>query len=112
MLRSAAVAIVALALGVLTAYAQGWLPQQMGSLANSAGSWALVAFALSLMATSGWLAAVFGSASLLALLAGYVLGAEMQGYPLAAGSRRPRIADQTSCTRRVGASQTAAARAT
>ena len=80
-LRSAVVAIVALALGVLTAYAQGWLPQQMGSLANSAGSWALVAFALSLMATSGWLAAVFGSASLLALLAGYVLGAEMQGYP-------------------------------
>jgi hypothetical protein len=72
---------VALALGVLTAYAQGWLPQKMGSLANSAGSWALVAFALSLMATSGWLAAVFGSASLLALLAGYVLGAEMQGYP-------------------------------
>lgn len=53
----------------------------MGSLANSAGSWALVAFALSLMATSGWLAAVFGSASLLALLAGYVLGAEMQGFP-------------------------------
>jgi hypothetical protein len=80
-LRSAAVAIVALALGVLTAYAQGWLPQQMGSLANSTGSWALVAFALSLMATSGWLAAVFGSASLLALLAGYLLGAEMQGYP-------------------------------
>lgn len=80
-LRSAAVAIVAFAVGVLTAYAQGWLPEQMGSLANSAGSWALVAFALSLIATSGWLAAVFGSASLLALLAGYLLGAQMQGFP-------------------------------
>jgi hypothetical protein len=80
-LRSAVVAIAALALGVLTAYAQAWLPQQMSSLANSAGSWALVAFALSLMATSGRLAAVFGAASLLGLLAGYVLGAEVRGYP-------------------------------
>jgi hypothetical protein len=80
-LRSAVVAIVALALGVLTAYAQGWLPQQMSSLANSAGSWTLVTFALSMMAFSGWLAAVFGAASLLGLLAGYVLGAGMRGDP-------------------------------
>lgn len=72
---------MALALGVLTAFAQGWLPPQLGSLANSSGSWALVACGLSLLAISGRLAAVFGSASLLALLAGYVLGAEMQGYP-------------------------------
>ncbi len=75
------VVVLALVLGVLTAYAQGWLPEHVGSLANSVGSWVLVACALSLLATSGRLAAVFGSASLLALLAGYVLGAETRGYP-------------------------------
>lgn len=79
--RSAVVVAVALAFGALTAYAQRWLPQQMGSLANSAGSWALVACALSLLATSDRLAAVFGCISLLGLLAGYVLGAQMLGYP-------------------------------
>jgi Family of unknown function (DUF6518) len=52
----------------------------MGSLANSAGSWALAACALSLLATSDRLAAVFGCASLLGLLVGYVLGAQMLGY--------------------------------
>lgn len=75
------VVIVALALGVLTAYAQEWLPQQMGSLANSAGSWVLVACALSLMATRDRLAAAYGSASLLGLLGGYVLGTAIRSYP-------------------------------
>ena len=81
MLRSALVVVVAFVLGVVTAYAQGWLPEEMGSLANSAGTWTPVAFALSLVATSAWLAALFGSASLLALLAGYVVGAQVQGLP-------------------------------
>ena len=66
-------------MGVLTAYAQGWLPEQLGSLANSAGTWALVAFIASLLiATSAPEAAVFGSLSLLGLLAGYVVGAQMR----------------------------------
>jgi hypothetical protein len=73
-LRAAVVVIVALALGVLTAYAQGSLPQRMGSLANSAGSWVIAACALSLLATSDRLAAVYGSASLLGLLGGYLPG--------------------------------------
>ncbi len=34
------VGVVALALGALTAYAQGWLPEQAASLANSSGPWA------------------------------------------------------------------------
>ena len=77
--RSAVVVVVALTLGVLTAYAQGWLPDQLGSLANSAGTWALVAFILSLLlATSAQEGAVFGCLSLLGLLAGYVLGAQMR----------------------------------
>lgn len=84
--RFALVGAVGLALGVLTAYAQGWLPEQVGSLANSAGSWALVAFALALPAANGRLAAAFGSLSLLALLAGYVLGARVRGYPSSAST--------------------------
>jgi hypothetical protein len=82
---SAVVVILAFAIGALTAYAQGWLPEQLGSLANSSGSWALVACALSLMATTSWLAAAYGVASLLALLAGYVLGAEVQGFASSTG---------------------------
>ena len=34
---------VATALGVLTSFAQGWLPDELGSLANSIGPWAAVA---------------------------------------------------------------------
>jgi len=41
----------------------------------------LAACALSLLATSDRLAAAFGCASLLGLLVGYVLGAQMRGYP-------------------------------
>jgi hypothetical protein len=79
MIRATVVVITAVALGVATAYAQEWLPQQIGSLANSAGPWVLVAFALSLLATIGWLASLFGSAALLGLLGGYVLGAGIRG---------------------------------
>ena len=79
--RSAAVAAAALVLGVLTAYGQRWLPSQMGSLANSTGSWMLAACALSLLAPSARSAAAFGCMSLVGLLAGYVLGAQMLGYP-------------------------------
>lgn len=69
------------ALGVLTAYAQGWLPPELGSLANSTGSWALVAFCLALLAAGpGW-AAAFGCLALLTLLGGYVVGADIRGYP-------------------------------
>ena len=83
--RSAIVVVVALTLGVLTAYAQGWLPERLGSLANSAGTWALVAFILSiLLATSAPEAGAFGSLSLLGLLAGYVVGAQMRDVPSSA----------------------------
>lgn len=79
--RLALAGIVALALGVLTAYAQEWLPAELGSLANSSGSWALVAFGLALLLATGVRnAAVIGSLALLALLVGYVLAAEARGY--------------------------------
>lgn len=74
------VAIAGLLLGVLTAYAQEWLPEDLGSLANSSGVWALVAFALALLATGARTAAIYGCIALLALLVGYVLGTSARGF--------------------------------
>jgi hypothetical protein len=78
---TATVGLLGLALGVLTAYGQEWLPREVGSLANSSGSWALAAFLLALLATGPRVAAACGALALLALLAGYVLGAGLRGYP-------------------------------
>lgn len=74
------VAAIALVLGGLTAYAQQWLPAQLTSLANSSGSWVLVAFLLALLASRPVLAAVSGAAALFMLLAGYVIAADLRGY--------------------------------
>jgi len=73
------VAVVGLALGVLTAYSQNWLPQELGSLANSSGSWALVAFGLALLGSDFRVALASGTLGLLTLLGGYVLGAGLRG---------------------------------
>ena len=78
--RLSLVVLVALSLGVLTAFAQEWLPPELSSLANSSGSWALVAFGLALLGTNARNAALIGSLSLLGLLAGYKLGAEVRGF--------------------------------
>jgi len=75
------VASVSFFLGVLTAYAQGWLPEQIGSLANSSGSWALVAFLLAMLATTPVAGSVAGALSLVALLGGYVVGAGLRDFP-------------------------------
>ena len=75
------VASVSLLLGVLTAYAQGWLPEQVGSLANSSGSWALVAFLLATLTTTPVAAGVAGALSLVALLGGYIVGAGLRDFP-------------------------------
>ncbi len=72
--------VVGLLLGVITAFAQGWLPEDLGSLANTSGPWALVAFTLALMATDARGAAACGCIALLALLGGYVLGAGARGH--------------------------------
>lgn len=69
-----ATAGVALVVGILTAYAQGWLPDELRSLANSVAPWALVAFLLALLAPTPALAAASGTVSLGALLAGYAVG--------------------------------------
>ena len=70
------VCVAGFALGVLTLFAQEWLPHEMGSLANSSGSWALVAFLLALPASKRSAAAMIGFLALATLLAGYVIGGE------------------------------------
>ncbi len=82
----ALVGFLGLLLGVLTSYAQGWLPQEVGSVANSSGSWALIAFLLALLAASSRIAAACGVLALAALLLGYVLGAGVRGYPQSSGT--------------------------
>lgn len=74
-------AAVAAGLGILTAFAQGWLPDGVRSIANSSGPWALVAFNLALLAVRRRTAALIGLVALLALLGGYVLGARIGGSP-------------------------------
>lgn len=79
--RIVASGVVALGLGVLTAYGQGWLPDEAASLANSVGSWSVAAFLLALLAPRLIPAVLTGAVVLLGLLAGYVLGADVRGYP-------------------------------
>lgn len=79
-----ATGLLSLALGILTDYGQGWVPDKLGSLSNSSGSWALAAFLLALPARRALVAACSGALTLVALLGGYVLGAEIHGSPLSA----------------------------
>lgn len=69
-----------LALGALTSFGQSWLPDEAHSIANSAGSWALVAFILGLLASTAWVAAVCGAGALLTLLAGYVIASVVRDF--------------------------------
>jgi hypothetical protein len=72
--------VASLALGFLTAYGQEWLPAELGSLANSAGSWSLIAFALALLGSSLRIAGALGALVLIGLLFGYVVGAHVRGF--------------------------------
>lgn len=77
--------LVGLAAGATTAIAQGMLPAATAPLANSSGSWSLLAFLLALTAPTGASGAVCGFASLASMLAGYVLTDELRGYPSSTG---------------------------
>lgn len=72
---------VGLAAGALTAWAQSWLPEQAASLANSVGSWSLIAFVLALLAPTARSAALTGALVLAALLAGYVVTDALRAHP-------------------------------
>lgn len=73
--------LVAAAFGGLTALAQAHLPEVLSPLADSAGSWTVVAFGCALVARSPRSAAAVGGLAMLALLAGYVLTNTLRGFP-------------------------------
>lgn len=73
--------IIGLAAGVLTSYAQLWLPEGFSSLANSAASWCVVAGLVALLlARSAAVGAVAGTIALLGMDVGYGVGSELRGY--------------------------------
>ena len=62
-----------LLVGALTAVGQGVLPSELGSLANSAGSWSLAAFLLALVDRAPRRGAVLGALALAAMVVGYAV---------------------------------------
>jgi len=82
MRKTVAVAAISLALGALTAYAQGCLPFVVAPLANSAAPWCLCAFAFGATTSRRLAAGWYGALSLLGLVAGYYGTNELvRGYP-------------------------------
>ncbi|MFF2051248.1 DUF6518 family protein [Leifsonia sp. NPDC058194] len=77
----AGVAIVSLLVGGLTSFGQQYLPSWFSSLANSAGGWAMLAFAIVWLSRAGpALGAVLGALSFLLMVDGYGLVSAWRGY--------------------------------
>lgn len=76
--------VVGLAVGFLTAYAQGWLGESTNSLANSAGPWALPAFLVALVARRTLPAVLTATIALACSEVGYVIATEVRGGSSAA----------------------------
>ena len=73
------------AIGTLTSFGQTYLPFELSPLANSAGSWSLAAFLLSLIEAVPRRAAVLGALALATMLAGYALATQLRGFPVGTG---------------------------
>ncbi|WP_106248410.1 DUF6518 family protein [Allonocardiopsis opalescens] len=73
------------AIGCLTSYAQGLLPDGLAPLANSAGSWSAIAFLLGTLSRHAWVCALIGVLSLAAMVVGYDIGSILRGYQPAMG---------------------------
>ncbi|GAA4943667.1 hypothetical protein GCM10023224_28080 [Streptomonospora halophila] len=69
-----------LLVGCLTSYGQGLLPSALAPLANSAGSWSLIAFLLAMRGPRPWLCMLAASLSLAAMVLGYDLASVLRGY--------------------------------
>lgn len=74
-----AAVIVGLVVGGMTAYAQGWLTDGLGSLANSAGPWSLAAFLVAMLTCRPGVAAFWAVLVLGACEIGYVMATEIRG---------------------------------
>lgn len=78
--RAAAVVLASFAIGMLTFFAQGILPDALTSFANSASGWTLVTVLLLAWARASTpLAAALGAASFVVLTVGYSASAHLQG---------------------------------
>jgi uncharacterized membrane protein len=76
-------AAVGLTLGAVTERAQSLLPWSTSALANSAGSWVLVTFAVALTARNLCDAAARGTIGLVGLVAGFYIAQSLRGMPVA-----------------------------
>ena len=72
-----------MAIGGLTSFGQTWLPFELSPLANSSGSWVALAFGLCLSNRSPRRGVVLGVLALASMLAGYVIVADLRGFPSA-----------------------------
>ena len=85
-LRALLIAVVSFVLGGLTSVGQQFLPAEVNSLANSAGSWVIICFAVIYVSkTRGWLAAPLGIVALIALNEGYGLVTRLKGFDYGVG---------------------------
>lgn len=69
-----------LLVGVLTSFGQGLLPEVLSPLANSSGSWSLVAFLLAYHSPRRGFAVATGVLALFAMVGGYDLAAALRGF--------------------------------
>lgn len=83
--REATLTLAAGAVGVLagglTALGQQWLPEPVRSVANSSGSWVLLAFVMAWWSRRLIVSVACGVLTLWSLLGGYVVASELRGYP-------------------------------
>ncbi len=84
--RLGVAALVASAVGGATSYLQTVLPYGVAPLANSAGPWCLVAFALAWRSKRVAEGAVTGAMALGLLVAGYYLVAALRGFGVSSSS--------------------------
>jgi hypothetical protein len=75
-----------LLVGFLTSYGQWVLPHGLASMANSVGSWSLIAFLFGMLSPRPWVCAVAGVLSLAAMVLGYDIASVLRGFPLSPGS--------------------------
>ena len=75
-----------MAIGGLTSFGQTWLPFELSPLANSSGSWVALAFGLCLSNRSPRRGGALGVLALASMLAGYVIVADLRGFPSAAST--------------------------
>ena len=80
-LRIAAVVLLSVLLGGLTSWAQGFLPDELRSFANSASGWTVITALLVFWSRArGGQAAALGAVSFVLLVLGYAVASQLRGF--------------------------------